>query len=104
MTTASMFSLLGLPFAMVITVLINFYLDYCVIYHFILSMFATSGWYDDEQNEKFSIFNWWFESVIWWSFGTRSIVLVMLLNHLVPFIGPMVNLFVVILSYFVMYE
>jgi hypothetical protein len=48
MTTASLFSFLGLPFGMVITIIVNFYMDYCLIYHFVLSMFAIGGWYDDE--------------------------------------------------------
>lgn len=51
MTTASVFGFLGLPFAMIITIFINFYMDYCLIYHFVLSMFALGAWYDEEQNE-----------------------------------------------------
>jgi len=89
---------------MVILLFINFYMDYCLIQHFVLSMFALSGWYDEEQNVQFSVFNWWFESVIWWSGGTRFVSIMMMLNSLLPFAGPFFNLIIVITMYFIIYQ
>lgn len=47
----SFFSFIGLPFGMVILIVLNFYMDYCLIYHLVIALFAMSGWYDELQNE-----------------------------------------------------
>jgi hypothetical protein len=86
---------------MMVTAALNIYMDYEVIYHFVVASFAVAGWYDPEQNDFYSYFNWLVESVLYWSVGTHLVTYAMLLNSLLPLIGPVFNALIVALSYFI---
>lgn len=99
----SIFPVIGLPFGMMVTAALNIYMDYEVIYHFVVASFAVGGWYDPEQNDIYSYFNWLVESVFYWSVGTHLVTYAMLLNSLLPLIGPVFNALIVALSYFIIF-
>lgn len=100
----SIFFSVGLPFGIVIVFALNFYMDYQLIYHFAIASFALAGWYDPEQNEKFSYFNYFVESFLWWSTGTRLVSYLMIFNSLIPIAGPFLNALVLLLMYYIIYE
>lgn len=100
----SLFWVAGIPFGVVIVSGLNLYMDYQVIYHLVVSFFATGGWYDDPQNEMYSVFNWFFESVIFWSTGTRLLTFFMIFNTFIPGIGPVFNLLLVLLMYWTIFN
>lgn len=88
---------------MMVTAALNIYMDYEVIYHFVVSSFAAGGWYDPEQNDIYSYFNWLVESCLYWSLGTHLVTYIMLINSLLPVIGPVFNGLIIALSYFIIF-
>ena len=87
----SFFYLIGLPFAVVIVSVVNLYIDYMVIYHLVLVFFAIFGWYEKEQNDTYSLWNWFVETVLFWSAGTRFVTFMTIFNSFIPVWGPIAN-------------
>ena len=98
----SNFWIFGLPVQLFIVLLVNFIMQFNVLYNYQISV--ASDQFNDAQTEAFSIWNWFWESIVWWGWGTAYCTWSMVINSFTPIIGPFLNLMIIVVLYLSMFN
>lgn len=64
----SFFWIFATPVQLVMVLLVNFIMSFNVLYNYQISV--NGDQFNEAQTEAFSMWNWFWESIVWWGLGT----------------------------------
>ena len=98
----SNFWIFGTPVQVILALYINFCFLFNVFYNYQIHIYANQ--YNDAQTEAFNFWNWMWESIFYWYFGTTFVTWSMISATFIPIVGPTICLLFIVFTLLTMFN